>query len=108
MNLMSDAAMMEAEEADDLVGQLLATTNSPEKFVELAFPDITPEVWQFEVLQSIGLRLRENAQLDRWKAVQIAVASGNGVGKSALLAWIILWALITFEDTIGVIPPAPR
>jgi hypothetical protein len=103
MNLMSDAAMMEAEEADDLVGQLLATTNSPEKFVELAFPDITPEVWQFEVLQSIGLRLRENAQLDRWKAVQIAVASGNGVGKSALLSWIILWGLMTFEDCLGVV-----
>jgi hypothetical protein len=94
---------IEADEADDLVEELLATTNDPARFVELAFPTITPERWQLEVLQSIGLRLQENEQLGRWKAVQIAVASGNGVGKTALLSWLILWALMTFEDTLGVV-----
>ena len=33
----------------------------------------------------------------------LAVASGNGVGKTALLAWLILWALMTFEDCVGVV-----
>jgi hypothetical protein len=47
--------------------------------------------------------LQENARLDRWQAVQIAVASGNGVGKTALLSWIILWSLTTFEETLGVV-----
>jgi hypothetical protein len=37
------------------------------------------------------------------EAVQIAVASGHGVGKSCLVAWIILWAISTFEDTRGVV-----
>jgi len=38
---------IEADEgADDLTAELLATTNSPARFVELAFPDITPEKWQ--------------------------------------------------------------
>ena len=46
--------------------------------------------------------IRENARLGRTKAVQIAVASGNGVGKTALLSWIILWSLVTFEETLGV------
>jgi hypothetical protein len=34
---------------------------------------------------------------------RIAVASGHGIGKSALVAWLILWALTTFEDTKGVV-----
>jgi hypothetical protein len=36
-------------------------------------------------------------------AICIATASGHGVGKSALVAIIILWAISTMEDTRGVI-----
>src|SRR6516165_5941685 len=93
----------EADEVEDLVEQLFATTNDPTRFVELAFPEITLENWQRQVLETITSQLQENAKLDRWKAVQIAVASGNGVGKTGLLSWIILWALITFEETLGVL-----
>ncbi len=35
--------------------------------------------------------------------VQIAVASGHGIGKSALVAWLLLWALSTHEETRGVV-----
>src|SRR6516162_7999874 len=96
------AETIEADEPDDLVGQLLATTNDPTRFVELAFPEIRLEAWQFEVLETIGGQLRENQRLGRFKAVQIAVASGNGVGKTALLSWIILHAVTTFECCLGV------
>ena len=96
------AETIEADEPDDLVGQLLATTNDPTRFVELAFPEIKLEAWQFEVLETIGGQLRENQRLGRFKAVQIAVASGNGVGKTALLSWIILHAVTTFECCLGV------
>jgi hypothetical protein len=89
-------------EGEDLVAQLLGATNDPLRWVQLAFPAIRPEKWQRAVLETIGAQLRENARLDRWKAVQIAVASGNDVGKSALLSWLILWSLITFEDCLGV------
>ena len=41
--------------------------------------------------------------MDRNEAIQIAAASGHGVGKSTLVAWIILWAISTFEDTRGVV-----
>ena len=87
---------------EDLVEALLAASNDPARFVELAFPEISPEQWRREVLACIANQLQENARLNRWKAVQIAVASGNGVGKTALLSWIILWALVTFEETLGV------
>ena len=94
---------MTLEADDDLVQQLLLCSDDPLAFVRLAFPDITLETWQRGVLEHIGNTLQENTRLDRWKSVQIATASGNGVGKSALLSWIILWGLMTYEDTIGVI-----
>jgi hypothetical protein len=101
--MVDEAEGIEIDEADDLVEQLLGCTDDPLRFVELAFPNITPEDWQRRVLSTVSEKLRENARLDRWKAVQIAVASGNGVGKSALLSWLILWALVTFEDCLGVV-----
>src|SRR6516225_2891955 len=91
------------EEAEELVEALLATTNDPARFVALSFPTITPEKWQRQVLETIGNQLQENARLDRWRAIQIATASGNTVGKTALLAWLICWGLITFEDCLGVV-----
>jgi hypothetical protein len=35
------------------------------------------------------------------EAVRVAIASGHGIGKSALVAWIILWAMSTLRDTRG-------
>jgi hypothetical protein len=98
-----DAMTIAADEAEDLVEQLLGCSDDPLAFVQLAFPDIRPEKWQRAVLEHIRDQLQENARLDRWKAVQIATASGNGVGKSALLSWLILWGLMTFADTLGVV-----
>jgi hypothetical protein len=55
-----------------------------------------PEKWQREVLEAIRDGLPE-------EKVRIAVASGHGVGKTALTSWIILWALMTMRDTRGVV-----
>ena len=33
----------------------------------------------------------------------MAVASGHGIGKSALVAWIVLWAMSTLADTRGIV-----
>jgi hypothetical protein len=96
------AETIDADEPDDLVEQLVACTNDPLKFVRLAFPNITPEDWQSEVLKEIGAQLAENMRLGRFKPIQIGVCSGNGVGKSTLMSWIILWTLATFEDSLGV------
>jgi hypothetical protein len=100
---MKQAETFEADEPDDLVGELLATTNDPTRFVELAFPEIQLEMWQLQVLEHIGGQLRENGRLGKWKPVQCAVASGNGVGKTALISFLILWGLMTFENTLGVV-----
>lgn len=61
-----------------------------------------PDEWQRDTLDEIGKGLR-NGELDAMAAIQIAIASGHGIGKSALVSWVILWALSTFEDTKGVV-----
>jgi hypothetical protein len=61
-----------------------------------------PEPWQREVLQKLGEGLQQRDKTSA-EAVRQAIASGHGVGKSALVAWIILWALSTLRDTRGVV-----
>ena len=65
------------------------------------FPD-GPEDWQREILTEIGEALQQG-KITVPEAVQQAVASGHGIGKSALVSWIILWAMSTYEDTKGVV-----
>lgn len=57
-----------------------------------------PEPWQMEVAQAI-----DNGLLTPNEAIQIAVASGHGIGKSAFVSWLILWAISTMVDTRGVV-----
>ena len=99
---MSDDVVFDGDEPIDQVDGLLACSNDPLRFVELAFP-VTPEQWQRQVLTHIGDQLSANARLSKWNSIQVAVASGNTVGKTALLAWLILWSLMTFEDALGVV-----
>ena len=61
-----------------------------------------PRQWQREVLNAIGEKLRAGAR-NLGQIIQEARASGHGIGKSALMAWIIKWALDTHEETRGII-----
>lgn len=66
-----------------------------------------PEPWQKEILQAVSTHSLEN----HWRKLlgfdyrvwRSTVASGHGVGKSALVAWIILWLMSTRMDTRGVV-----
>ena len=49
-----------------------------------------PDTWQTLILELIGDKC-----LTVQEALQIAVRSGHGIGKTALIAWIILWFLST-------------
>ena len=92
-----------------LAADIGALTHDPEAFVLYAFPwgrgELAgcegPDAWQRAVLREIGATLRGGAEGAR--AVREAVASGHGIGKSALVAWIMLWALSTCPDTRGVV-----
>jgi hypothetical protein len=79
----------------------------PLAFVMGAFPwlepsgplsnDPGPEPWQRRVLEKV----RDGLPLNH--AIRLATASGHGVGKTALVSWLILWAISTCPDTRGVI-----
>jgi len=92
---------------DDLILELAEYSNDPLGFVLFAFPwgEAGSEVefeevqeWQAKVLSDLGHGL-----ITIEEAILIARTSGHGIGKSALVAWIILWAISTFEDTKGVV-----
>ena len=81
--------------------------HDPERFVDEAFPwgegelqkfPDGPMAWQRWVLEQISEGLRVPGQ-----PIKIAVASGHGIGKTALCAWIILWAMSTAPDMRGVV-----
>lgn len=107
--------VLSAELARQVEEDIAAFTHDPLGFVLYAFPwgepgtelagKTGPRPWQREVLIEIGKRLAAGAALEDAfrEAVQIAVASGHGVGKSALVAWLILWSMSTHEDTRGVV-----
>ena len=56
-----------------------------------------PDQWQIDVLDELGQAVREGQSLADALPVLLAVASGHGVGKTALIAWIILWFIATRE-----------
>lgn len=51
--------------------------------------------WQIDILGTIGKHLRSKF---RFEPLKIAVASGHGIGKTALIAMISHWAMSTCED----------
>jgi hypothetical protein len=55
-----------------------------------------PRTWQTDVLEDIKQHLADPET--RFQPLQIAVASGHGIGKSALIAMIMEWAKSTCED----------
>ena len=58
--------------------------------------DEYPDTWQVDTLTDLGNEIKKrNNSLDLQAAIQIAVASGHGIGKTALISWIILWFIST-------------
>lgn len=62
-----------------------------------------PEPWQAEELAEIANALHVGGEGAASEAIRSAIASGHGIGKSAFVAWIILWAMSTFKGARGVV-----
>lgn len=99
------------EKHDELIEALGALTHDPLAFVYFAYPwgepgtpleDMEgPDEWQIQILKDIGEQLKKGKELQT--AIQEAVASGHGIGKSALISWLIHFAISTHENTRGVV-----
>ena len=70
---------MLAEQLEEIIEDLAA---DPVMFVETML-NVKPEKWQKEFLYNVQNNPRN------------AVKSGHGVGKTAVLSWLILWWLLT-------------
>lgn len=64
-----------------------------------------PDEWQKEVLIEIGQAVAERGfnGVDPVDPIREATASGHGIGKSALTAWIILWIMSTRPHAKGIV-----
>ena len=95
------------EEEQMLMAQLWAPQikDNPETFVLFVFPWGQPNTplekfkgprkWQRKVLREIADHIKENQGKLDMDALRVAVSSGRGIGKSALVSWLILWMLTT-------------
>ncbi len=80
-------------------------SHDPEAFVLFCFPWGQPNTplakfsgprkWQREVLRSIGDHIKANDGKLQMDTLRQAVSSGRGIGKSALVSWLILWMMTT-------------
>lgn len=104
---------MSASDREELRAKMVACATAwkddPLAFAQQAFPwgrgSLTgmtgPDTWQTKVLAMIRDHIAAGNSLN--ESFRLAVASGHGVGKSCLVAWIILWAMATSADTRGVV-----
>jgi hypothetical protein len=66
--------------------------------------DDGPDAWQEKVLRDVGASVRRN-RFDGSHPVdplQFAIASGHGIGKSTLFAWLFWWIMCTRPSKIRV------
>lgn len=54
-----------------------------------------PRKWQEKILKNIATHIQRNNVVSMPEMYRLAVASGRGIGKSALVSWLILWLLST-------------
>ena len=54
-----------------------------------------PRKWQREVLTNIAEHIKANNGRIDFETLRLAVSSGRGIGKSALVSWITIWMLST-------------
>ncbi len=98
------------EETPDLEGEITEEiaecVNTPLRYVMYSFEwdrgDLAghkgPEPWQYELLENVGKNI-----ITVEEAIRFAVASGHGVGKTALVSWLILWFMSTRPHCAGVV-----
>src|SRR4249920_542077 len=95
---------------DELLADLALLEKRPYDFVLWAFPWGEPETeleqrdgpdyWQSKLLIEIQEMLLAG-YCTAHGAIQYAIRSGHGVGKSALVSWLVWWAIATAVGSRG-------
>lgn len=99
--------MTNAPPTQSFISQFTRFRNDPWGFVCYSYPwtkegtflsdETGPDTWQVDVMEDIrhALEERDMSSADEWAAIQLAVASGHGIGKTALVAWLVHWFICT-------------
>lgn len=92
---------------EELIEELGSYAYDPVGFVYWAFPwgepgelqdEEGPDEWQLWLLNQV-----KDGLVNVNEAIQLAVTSGHGVGKSTVVGWLVWWAYSTFPGTRGVV-----
>jgi hypothetical protein len=95
--------------------QVAKCNADPLRFVRIAFPwgkkgtslehFAGPDKWQEQELEEIGQQVRDRGfeGIEPVAPIRRAIASGHGVGKSALTAFIVLWIMSTRPNCRGTV-----
>src|ERR1700733_6654867 len=89
--------------AEEILDAIASFHDDPLGFCLFAFPwgepgPLESEVvkdWQADICNTVGKHLQSPF---RFQPLKIAVASGHGIGKTALIAMISDWAMSTCDD----------
>ena len=96
-----------AQDEMELMARLWAPSlkDNPLAFVMFAFPwgevgtplehFTGPRKWQRQVLNDLGEHIKRNNGQINFDVLRLAIASGRGIGKSALVSWLVLWMMTT-------------
>lgn len=104
-----------ALEGDIQIAEVISETyNDPLTFVLLAYPwgepgELAgfkgPDHWQRQFLEDLGaeVRARGFGGIHAVAPIRMATASGHGIGKSTLVAWIVNWIMSTRPHCQGTV-----
>ncbi len=54
-----------------------------------------PRKWQRKVLEKVAAHVKANGGRVNFEVLRLAISSGRGIGKSALVSWLVIWMLTT-------------
>jgi len=107
-------ALNDAKAEELLIERVAGYATDPLSFVECMYPwrepgslseFSGPDEWQRETLEIVGHEVR-NRNFDHQTAVapiRLAIASGHGIGKSTLVAWLVHWIMSTRPGAVGTV-----
>lgn len=77
----------------------------PEKYQEEYGSVYGPDQWAIDFLEKLGKKVREanDPTSELSYPLQFSTASGHGIGKTTLVAWLILWIMSTRPFCKGVV-----
>ena len=98
----------------ELAQELLQYHDDPHGFVKFAYPwgepgplqnYAGPDVWQRNFLLELGRQVKERSfdGITAVDPIRMVVASGHGVGKSTLVAWLVDWIMSTRPQAQGTV-----